>query len=325
MKIITNYINSEIIYNFLNKDDLENEDFQDRPSQKKKNLDNDTEDLAFLSLFKEEIMHFSIDKLFIRCLNLDLTADKENIRKKYIGFEINKLKLTLNTEKLARQYKPEKEILKAHTSDRPFHILDISLIFSGITICIFKNISIVTKIDEAKREHIFDFTIQKIEVKAMKEKQHFFLCPFSKPKENAHNFFKKKTAFIMELKIIDSKLKKTTLKLCPISISLSTQKTNAILQTLNVLLEMNKHEYQLYKKYLKKEVMKSSYKQIIKNNRFELSESYNNFNSNNDQANNFLITLKSDKAELPKISIGFKKIFLILSKNEEVLIFTRFL
>lgn len=319
---------ADLRYNFLNKDDLENEEISDRPSQRKATIENENENISILSLLEEEIMHLSIDKFYIKFGNLDLSAEKQNIQRKFISFEINRLKLRINTE-IFKERNREKNSKKHNDSkaDPIFSILDITLNFSDITKCVLKNISFEIKKYENKKDSLFDFSIEKIEIKPClfgkeeKKNQHFFLCPFThKFKENnSKKKKKKKMAVIVKLEIFDSKILKSSLELNPVLISLSTQKTNAILQTLNVLMEMNKIEYQLYKKYLKKEVLHPLYKIIIKNSKLEANENQNMVSNNA-----FTLvsnTLKSEKSESPRISIAFNKIFLILTKNEEVFFF----
>ena len=137
-------MNADLNYYFLNKDDIENEDYIDKNLQKKVENENENSNLTILSVLEEEIMHFSVDRLHIHCLNLDLIAPKEQIHQKYISFEINKLKMNINTEKLVEAYDKEKDDLLYNLSkvapNRIFHIRDISLKFSEINKCIFKNI-----------------------------------------------------------------------------------------------------------------------------------------------------------------------------------------
>lgn len=313
LKIITNYLSADLGYNFLNKEDLESDDFNDKSAQRNFKSENETPNLTILSVLEEEIMHFSVDKFFIRCFNLDLTAKKTDINRKFISFEINKIKLNINTEILGKPYHLE-SLMYPSKPTKIFHILDISLIFSEITKCIFKNISIDFQKEISKKESLFALTIEKIEIIALKDKnQNFFLCPYSKKKTD---ILKKKLAFIMELKIFDSKIQTTSIKLLPVSISLSKQKTNAVLQTLNVLMEMNKHEYKLFKNFLKTEVMQNGYKELIKQAKFEIeTDQKKDILLNAINKNNFF---RNETNELSKISIEFKKIFLILSKNEEV-------
>ena len=128
------------------------------------------------------------------------------------------------------------------------------------------------------------------------------------------NFLMKKSAFFMELRISDGKVRNTRIKLLPVSLSISTQKTNAILQSLNVLMEMNKHEYRKYKRFLKKEVLQDGYKEIIRNAGVEGGEEPRNVKGFEVNSG---FGFKND-TELPRITIEFKKIFLILSKDEEV-------
>lgn len=330
MKIITKYLKADLRYNFLNKDDLENEDLTDRPSQRKATTENENENISILSLLEEEIMHLSIDKFYIKFGNLDLSADKENIKDRFISFEINRLKLRINTE-IFKERNREKSSKKHNPAkaDPIFSIRDITLSFSDITKCVLKNISFEIKKYQNKKESLFDFSIEKIEVKPWlidkveKKNQHFFLCPLTNESKEKEGSKEKKKAAVMavivKLEIFDSKITRASLELNPVLISLSTQKTNAILQTLNVLIEMNKIEYQLYKKYLKKEVLHSLYKTIIKNSKLDIHENQNIVSNN-------AFTLlpnpqKNEKDEPPKIKITFNKIFLILTKNEEVLFF----
>ena len=318
LKILNKYLSAEISYNFLNKDDIESGEFPERSQQGKEHADNDSP-LSILSIFEEEIMHLSIDKFYIKCENLDLIAEKEDIKRKFISFEINKLKLNINTEKLGKVYaqdKPAKTLPINH--NKIFHILDISLLFSNITKCIFKSISIELRKDSNKKETLFDFTVEKMEIMALKDKKpDFFLCPYSNKKHKKVDFLKdkKKAAFSMEFKVFDSKIKSTSVNLLPVSIYLSTQKTNAILQNLNVLMEMNNHEYKLYKQYLKSEVLQEGYKDIIKRAKFVYPEVEH---KNVTPVFDTMTSLKNERNELPKITVDFKKIFLILSKGEEV-------
>jgi hypothetical protein len=160
--------------------------------------------------------------------------------------------------------------------------------------------------------------VEKIEITAMKDKNpYFFICPYSSKKQKKVDLFKKKLAFTMAFRVFDSKIKSTSVTLLPVSIYLSTQKTNAILQNLNVLMEMNKHEYKLYKQYLKSEVMQKKYKEIINDAKFIQNE---HEQKNNKQVSDTNTNIKNEKNEMPKITIEFRKIFLILSKEEEVLI-----
>jgi len=82
-------------------------------------------------------------------------------------------------------------------------------------------------------------------------------------------------------------------------------------------MEMNKHEYKLYKQYLKSEVMQKKYKEIINDAKFIQNE---HEQKNNKQVSDTNTNIKNEKNEMPKITIEFRKIFLILSKEEEVLI-----
>ncbi len=319
MKILTKYLTADLSYYFLNKEDLETDDFSDKPSNKKFETDKKATNLSILSVLEEEIMHFSVDKLHIRCLNLNLTEEKQKIKEKFIIFEINKLKMNINTEKLGKIYDKNPDFIASSKEriSRIFHINDISLIFSEITKCVFKNISIdIKKKDDKYKDNFFDFTIEKIEINSMKDKtQNFFLCPFFEKKLKKNDFLKKTPAFYMELKVFDGNIKNTTIKLLPVSLSISTQKTNAILQSLNVLMEMNKHEYRKYKRYLKKEVLQEGYKEIIRNAGIEIEGEQRGLGGF--EVDSGFRFIKNEK-EIPRITIEFKKIFLILSKNEEV-------
>lgn len=305
LKIIENYLKTEIKYFFLKKESFQNEDFIDITSQENQNSDsNPTE--KFLTALKEEIIYISIDRLYFNFNNLNLLAKINEIGDKFINFEINNIKLSINTDKLPvpdeKSLNKDRLLLEnLKVYSQIFSISEISLNFSNITKCFFQNLIF----KEEKIRDNFIFSIKNIEVFAdhNNEKESFILCPNISVKNNV-------PALKLTFKLNEKKIEKIDAEIAHILIKLSKQKTNEILHCVNVLYYLNNKEYKLYKKYLKKEVLKACFKNTISKGKIETDKEIENKLKIERQKS---IVEGSDKESYLKIN--FNEIFVMISKK----------
>lgn len=250
----------------MKKDDLKNDFFIDLFPQNEIKQDSDFLEKLLTSI-NESIIHISIEKLFINFLNLNIKGEKEDVSNKFISFALNNLRLNINTDKLPLDEKTKiKDRLIFANNMAIFTLSEFLLNFSDITKCSLQNISI-KKIDKG-----YHLLLKHIDIHAVNELHidNFFVCPnisFNNGNSSEKN---KISAIEVIFELLDKKIDKITVVVSPVKISLSKQKTNEILQCLNLLLFLNQKEHQLFKNNLKNKILKSCYKTFTQRNNFVL-------------------------------------------------------
>jgi hypothetical protein len=213
-----------------------------------------------------------------------------------------------------------------------FRVSSMILNFSNLTRCVLTNLCLILR-QEPRNFELLTLILKSIEITVINNVlnvEHFFLCPNNlneKGEINQKNnifpdllnsidpalkksqqTFRVPNAFELSFRLFTKKIEKINARISPVFISLSRQKTNEILENLNLLFSLNSKEIAIFKKNLKNEIIKKCYKKMIAAGEIEFEQKNKKANENEE----FL------KEKEHPITVEIDEIFVSFSKNDEV-------